>query len=41
LVIELFRKVWHLLSHGGQATCEVIGRRKLGNSTVYVPLVTK
>ena len=38
---ELSRKVWHFLRHRGQATCEVIGRRKQGNSTASVPLRSK
>jgi len=38
---ELSRKVWHFLRHGGQATCEVIWRRKRGNSTANVPLRSK
>ena len=28
---ELLRTVWHFILHGGRMTCEVIGKRKLGN----------
>jgi len=38
---QLSRKAWHFLRHGGQATCEVIGTRKQGSSTVYIPLRSK
>ena len=28
---ELLRTVWHFILHGGHVTCEVTGKRKLGN----------
>ena len=30
---ELLRTVWHFILHGGHVTCEVTGKRKLGNGT--------
>ena len=37
---ELSRTVWHFILHGGQVTCEVTGKRKLGNG-LEVPCIYK
>ena len=31
LPCEILRTVWHFILHGGHVTCEVTGKRKLGN----------
>ena len=30
---EKTKTMWHFLMHGGQVSCEVTGRRKLGNGS--------
>ena len=38
-ISKVFSRVfWHFLNHGGKISCEVTGRRKLGNG-LEVPFV--
>ena len=38
---ELLRNVWHFILHGGQVTCEVPGKRKLGNGLKWLESIVR
>ena len=38
---ELLRTVWHIILHGNHVTCEVTGKRKLGNGHEVAPIHRK